>query len=326
MKLRIACVQFNPILSKVEANAAKIRSLVSNVRGEIDLLVLPELSLTGYNFRSPKEIEPFLENSTAGPSASLAQELSKKFQCTTVIGYPETHQETTYNSALVVNELGKIVFNYRKTHLYETDKTWGCQENPDKLFRSVVLDLGRGANRKSVVTNIGICMDLNPYEFEAPFNEFEFSTLCWANDSSLVIVPTAWLSPDSPSTKDDWSEQKKKEDKERLQAQFQRSPSFPVEDSNLPSQLTVDYWILRFFPFLSHRLNGFPRKNRKTTVVMCNRTGIEDDVFYGGSSSIFQFDPSVGNNEAIDATNPSVNVFGSLGRATEEILYQEVDV
>lgn len=326
MKLRVACVQFNPLLGKVEANISKIRSLLSSVHKEIDLLVLPELAALGYNFQSPQEIEPYLETSGVGPSAFLAKELSLKFGCTTVIGYPETFQKTTYNSALVVNEEGNIVYNYRKTHLYLSDKAWGCQENPDKLFKPVSLSLGKGPNRQSIMTSIGICMDLNPYEFEAPFTDFEFASLCWQNNSKLIVVPTAWLSTESPSIQEDWAAEKKKAAAEKFQARFKESPESPIEDSKLPSQQMIDYWILRFFPFLSHPMNGSPRKSHPTTVVINNRTGIEHDVLYGGSSCIFQFNPLADPHEALNATNPSVNVVGSVGRASEEVLYSEIEI
>lgn len=320
MKLRIACVQFSPTLGKVEDNIAKVKKLLSEVTRDIDLLVLPELSLTGYNFSSPREIEPFLESSSSGPTYSLALELSAKYSCTTVIGYPERFRKATYNSAMVVDEHGKLVYNYRKTHLYETDVTWGCKENPKKSFKSVKLRLG--PEKQSIKTNIGICMDLNPYKFEAPFNKFEFAKLCWKNSSQLVIVPTAWLSPDSPSIQDDAS----KDEKEKMGLEWKEKLASNSADFAEPLKQLTNYWILRFFPLLKHPMNQLPTLARKTTVVLCNRTGIEGDVMYGGSSSILQFDSEKSGDSNIDETNPSVKVFGSAGWASEEVLYHEVDV
>lgn len=322
MKLRVACVQFNPILGKVEANIAKVRSLLVDSKKEIDLLVLPELSLTGYNFKSPQDIQSYLEVSETGPSFLLAKELSQKFQCTTVIGYPENSQGTTYNSALVVNELGEVVYNYRKTHLYETDEAWGCSENPSNTFSPVKLMLGKGSQRRQFITNIGICMDLNPYKFVAPFNEFEFSLLCWKNMSRLIIVPTAWLATDSPSIKEDWTKEQKEAAASKWRKEFENNA---VADAKVPNMDLINYWILRFFPFLSHPMNEMPRLKTKTHVILCNRTGIEDDVLYGGSSSILRFDSAVANHDAIDSTNPSVEVLESAGFATEEVIYHEID-
>lgn len=320
MKLRVALVQFSPVLGKVDANIAKVKNLLSEVKKDIDLLVLPELSLTGYNFPSPTEIEPYLETSGSGPTYKLASELSLKYKCTTVIGYPEKHQKTTYNSALVVDEKGDILHNYRKTHLYETDYTWGCTENPDRTFASFSLKLG--PERKSVTTNIGICMDLNPYKFEAPFNEFEFALLCWKQRAQLIIVPTAWLSSDSPSI----NEAASAEEKKVLAKEWQERLGRDEETFSEPLELLVNYWILRLFPFLSHPMNALPRLSNKTTAILCNRTGIEDDVMYGGSSSILQFDNTKEGDENIDMKNPSVEVLGSLGWASEGVLYHKVEI
>lgn len=319
MKLRIACVQFSPTLGKIEANIAKVNKLLSGVKKDIDLLVLPELSLTGYNFSSPNEINPYLEVAHSGPTFNLASELSSKFRCTTIIGYPEKFQNTTYNSAMVVNESGQLIYNYRKTHLYETDETWGCSESPEKNFSPVTLKLG--AEKKPVITNIGICMDLNPYKFEAPFNEFEFSILCWKNGSQLVVVPTAWLSSESPSIKELLSIEQKKEEGKSWQKKLEL-----LKDRATPLKLLTDYWIMRFFPFVRHPMNELPRRPGKTTVVLCNRTGIEDDVLYGGSSSIIQFDAEKPDDFNIDLTNPSVNVLSSAGWASEEVMYHEVEI
>lgn len=323
MKLKIACVQFNPLLGKVEANASRVRSLLSEVKKEIDLIVLPELSLTGYNFSSSQHINPFLEDKNSGVSYFLARELSQKYGCTTIIGYPEVSRGKTFNSALVVDETGQVIYNYRKTHLYETDEKWGCKENEHKDFAPFYLTLGKNDRKKTFLTNVGICMDLNPYKFEEPFNKFEFSLLCWGNDSSLIIVPTAWLSSDSPSIQEDWSEKAKTEKALEWQTKFASRKDLTSENR---ANSLLNYWILRFFPFLSHPSNQLPPKLHKTTVVLCNRSGIEGDTLYGGSSSIIQFDPSQGQNLEVDCQNPSVKVMGSAGWASEEVLYREIDV
>ena len=308
MKLRIACLQFNPILGRVDQNVAKINHMMSRFNKDIDLLVLPELAVTGYNFPLKKEIEPFLEISGEGASFRVARELSRKFSCTTVIGYPEKLGSIIYNSALVVNDLGNIVTNYRKSHLYETDETWGCSENPVRNFPPLTLSWRKNNGSLDITSNIGICMDLNPYQFKADFNEFEFAMNAWKNDASLIIVPTAWLSSESPSIQDNLSHVEKAEKSRQIQESL------------------VDYWIVRLFPFLRHPYNGLPKLGHRTTVAICNRVGIEDQVLYGGSSSIMQFDPLAGESDALDASNSSVKVLSSAGWASEEIIYQEVEI
>jgi predicted amidohydrolase len=116
-----------------------------------DLFVLP-----GYNFKSLKDISPFLEHSGSGISSLWARTTALKHNCYVVVGYPEkvTHsrkqnqQPEYYNSAIVVNPDGETVANYRKTHLYCTDETWAL-ESERGFFRGYIPELGN--------TAIGIC-------------------------------------------------------------------------------------------------------------------------------------------------------------------------
>lgn len=322
MKLRIAGIQYNPLMGQVERNITKIHSLLSSFNRPIDLLVLPELAVTGYNFKTPGEIRPYLETQN-GPSFQLAKDLSSRYQCTTIIGYPEDHQGTTYNSALVVNQDGELVYNYRKTHLYSADEAWGCSENPKRDFEAIELPLGKGPSREVIRTSIGICMDLNPYKFEAPFNDFEFSMSAYLNGSRLLVVPTAWLNEVSPDIQDDLLKEQKAERAKEIATQLEENT---FENSAKPLGLLINYWIVRLFPFVAHPLNELPKQNKKVTTVICNRTGIEHETLYGGSSSIIQFDRSGADSEQVDALNPSVSILASAGRATEEVIYLEIQI
>lgn len=322
MKIRIAGVQYTPVLGSVERNIQKIRSLLTTLNRPIDLLVLPELAVTGYNFKSSTDIKPYLETQS-GRSFDLARELSSRYECTTIIGYPEDCLGTTYNSALVVNQAGELVYNYRKTHLYETDEQWGCSENPEKSFSPFELPLGKGPDRQSVKTSIGICMDLNPYKFEAPFADFEFAMSAYAGGSRLLVVPTAWLNSESPDIDDEAVPEEKAARAATITKQLDTG-TYPRASEPLIS--LIDYWILRLFPFLGHPNNGLARPSHKITAVICNRTGIEDQTFYGGSSCIMQFDRSGPDSENLNTLNPTVSVLAKAGRAVEEIIYSEVDV
>ncbi|ODV77273.1 carbon-nitrogen hydrolase [Suhomyces tanzawaensis NRRL Y-17324] len=424
MKLKIACLQLNPAIHQVEANVAKVRTLLASVKDALDIVVLPELAITGYNFQSRKAIEPYLEQGDTGRSVALAQEIARLRNCFAVIGYPELHQSTIYNLAVVVGPHGQVVHRYRKTFLYEADERWGCSENPQRDFAAFDLVLDRdyyretqggsgtassegtgnassegtgnassegsslptsdglksglsqgelsqselshlshtsnsqashtsdvfplASSRTSVRVNLGICMDLNPYKFEAPFNAFEFAMRCYDQQARLVLCPMAWLLPHSPSidSKHGWSASEKlRQGNAFALRHFSASPRYEINTGNspppsaspastagdspftpaVPCTSTVDYWILRFFPFLNHP-HSLPKAFRSVTVVTCNRSGVEHDVVYGGSSSIFQFDGTAPSSTAIDSSNPSVSVLGSLGQGLEGILVREVDV
>ena len=79
-------------------------------------------------------------------------------------GFPEIalkdNVEHFYNSAYLINREGKLITTYRKKHLFETDKTW-AEEGSE--FMAVELESREG---KMFTAGLGICMDINPYEFK----------------------------------------------------------------------------------------------------------------------------------------------------------------
>jgi protein N-terminal amidase len=71
---------------------------------------------------------------------------------------------------MVINPAGEFVKSYKKHFLYETDKTW-AEEGPG--FDHLDLKLPR--SDKVIRIGHGICMDINPWEFKADFEKFEFA-------------------------------------------------------------------------------------------------------------------------------------------------------
>lgn len=357
LKWKVACVQINPRIGHVDANVSRVRQLVSHIAAA-DLVVLPELAITGYNFSSRAHVHPYTEEyDGAGPTHRLAREISARFGCFTLAGYPERAGETIYNSAVLVGPDGKSIRNYRKTHLYETDEVWGCSENPDKSFAPFPLVVDREYYLKerklnksyaTVTTTIGICMDLNPYKFEAPFNAFEMSMAAFSGGAKLLLCPMAWLLPRSPSIDDKITSQMQKDRGREIQDRFFTPSPTEVNLVDLAGQQrktedvdsteayfaqaehsTINYWMVRFFPYLKHPFNELNQAwVRRATLVACNRLGVEDSVVYGGSSTIMQFVPRGGAtvSDALDTTNPSVEVHGSLGQSCEGVLVREVDI
>ncbi|CAX43617.1 NT-amidase, putative [Candida dubliniensis CD36] len=368
MKLKVALLQLNPRIGKINENISNVYKLLSSstqqqttitttkqqLNNKFDLIVLPELAITGYNFPNSTAIKPYLESiDKFGPSLNLGRELSIKYQSMLVIGYPEfSHGDNKiYNSCAVFNRCGQLIYNYRKTFLYETDEIWGCNENPIKGFPSIELDFSLNNNNNNnnnkkkidknvnenskstsllITTNIGICMDLNPYKFEAPFNKFEFSMSSYSQRAKLLICPMAWLNPSSPSIldKEEFDKSDKLELAQELELELKNS------DFVEPNWSTINYWILRFFPYLSHKYSIMPKwfnkikdnNDEKITVICCNRVGVEEDVVYAGSSCILQFNNHDKYNDATDLTNKSVELIGNLDQINEGILIKEIDI
>ncbi|KFY19492.1 hypothetical protein V493_07936 [Pseudogymnoascus sp. VKM F-4281 (FW-2241)] len=160
--MRIGCLQFAAQLGEVDSNVALADSILASAAPrDLDLLVLPELAFTGYNFKSLHAIAPFLEPTTSGPSSVWARATAHNLKCTVVVGYPETVDVSAkwptspeyYNAAVAVSPSGATLANYRKTFLFTTDEKWAL-EGPDGFFSGEFDGLGGVA--------LGICMDLNP--------------------------------------------------------------------------------------------------------------------------------------------------------------------
>ncbi|KAI5964820.1 NTA1 [Candida pseudojiufengensis] len=350
MRLKVAIVQIDSLLGQPKQNISKIQNLLTSKlssfsspnQKNLDLIVLSELAITGYNFKSSTHIKPYLESvDQFGPSLNFGKQLSLKYNCFTIIGYPEIFNKIIYNSSAVFNRKGELIYNYRKSFLYETDEVWGCSENPNKNFEPIILNFETNENNsqdnesskdsKSIITNIGICMDLNPYKFEAPFNKFEFSSKCYLNKSNLIICPMAWLSSSSPSIKkqeDEINPELKSLSPEQYQNYLTKQAQ-NITLSNEPNFETINYWILRFFPFLNHPFSILPKwwsNQKKINILICNRIGKESSIIYGGSSCILQFNNSTVTNDSIDMNNPSVDVLNPLSQSEEGIIITEIDV
>ncbi|TEA17952.1 Protein N-terminal amidase [Colletotrichum sidae] len=252
--MRIGCLQFAPQVGDIDNNLNRADSVLSKAdTDDLDLLVLPELAFSGYNFKSLQHISPYLEPSGSGITSLWARTTALKYNCNVVVGYPEkvdvSNQWPTgpeyYNSAIVVNGDGETIANYRKSFLYYTDETWALEGNAG-FFEGWIPGLGNAS--------IGICMDLNPYKFQAPWHAFEFAFHILENESNLVIVSMAWM------TREDGR-------------MFSRMPNEPDMD-------TLTYWVTRLEPLIRSE------NEDEIIVVFCNRTGTEDDVVYAGTSAV----------------------------------------
>lgn len=278
--MRIATLQFNPTLGAVTFNITRATTLLSSLKPStpLDLLVLPELAFTGYNFKSLEAIGPYLEPTAAGATTLWAINTAKRLGCHVIVGYPERCAEDgkNYNSTVTVSPTGEVLLNYRKSFLYYTDETWASEgpagssaqhtTNHTPFFTGQLGNLGQVGH--------GICMDINPYKFTAAWDSYEFATSMLVNHMSLVILSMAWLT--------------------RL------LPHEIALEPSAPDMETVAYWLERFFPFSA-------ATERDIIVVFANRCGTEgtqmgfvevengvevemgDRVCYAGSSCVMQF-------------------------------------
>jgi len=119
--IRISVVQNSPEFGAVEKNMEKVRNLVFAKNGyRADLIVLPELFATGYQFISKSEVGQLSEEEN-GPTFKFLAELSKETGAIVVGGLPLKRPGGIANSALVVSG-DDILASYDKIHLFDEER------------------------------------------------------------------------------------------------------------------------------------------------------------------------------------------------------------
>lgn len=113
--MRIGYYQNNPTFGKVQENLQQISARLEGVKA--DLIVLPELCASGYQFVSREEVLGLAEPVPDGPTTKHLLDLAARTHLTIVAGLPERTGTACYNSAVVVGPQG-FVGCYRKTHLF----------------------------------------------------------------------------------------------------------------------------------------------------------------------------------------------------------------
>jgi len=95
---------------------------------------------------------------------------------------------------------------------------------------------------------VGICMDINPYEFKSNFNDMEFSTFCKEKNADAIVFLTNWTESE--------------------------------EDINSDGMNTLNYWAMRCSPLL--------KSNKPVYFLAADRTGKEKKTFFVGNSCIIK--------------------------------------
>jgi protein N-terminal amidase len=298
LKMRIATLQYSPAISSTPHNLTKLSALLSPLQpSAIDLLIFPELAITGYNYPSLASIEPYLEPTTSGLSTQFAIATAVRLKCHVLMGYPERTLSTRsctlpldskkYNSAVFVSPTGEVLANYRKHFLYYTDDTWASAG--EEGFYGAYID----SLDKRVA--MGICMDLNPKEFKASWDEMEFASHCVDSRAELVLVSMAWT-----------------ERELRLDDDPAAAAAADAVGGDQPRLETLGYWLARLSPLVT-RSKEEEMRGREVLVVFANRSGTEGDVAYAGTSAI------------AGIKDGRIRIFDVLGKSTEGLLIVDTE-
>jgi predicted amidohydrolase len=139
--VRVALAQMEPALGEVEENARRAGEVVRAARSEeADLVVFPELTLTGYSLG---RVSDDVARAVDDPEIAGLAETADGLGC--VVGFAEAGRVHTYNSAAYL-ERGAVRHVHRKLYLPTYD-IWEERKHftPGDSMRSFDTDIGRVA-------------------------------------------------------------------------------------------------------------------------------------------------------------------------------------
>lgn len=117
---QLAIIQFAPALGNINETILRLEPLLSQAAGA-DLVVLPELANSGYNFRDFKQAYAFSEDPETSPFVDFLQSRCRENDFSVVTGFNERSGDRIFNSALLIDESG-VVGKYRKIQLFMNEK------------------------------------------------------------------------------------------------------------------------------------------------------------------------------------------------------------
>jgi predicted amidohydrolase len=144
--MKVGIYQFAPEFGEKEKNFLRIEETLG--KSDADLVVLPELCTTGYQFVSREEIDALCEPVPDGPSVERFIRICTKKNMFLVAGIAEKSEWMVYNTAVLVGP-GGFIGSYRKVHLFYEERQWFQKGN----LSFPVFDIGK------VKIGLMICFD-----------------------------------------------------------------------------------------------------------------------------------------------------------------------
>ncbi|MGK9368915.1 nitrilase-related carbon-nitrogen hydrolase [Melioribacter sp. Ez-97] len=114
--MKTALVQYSPEWENIEKNIEKIERLLSGISSPLDLIVFPEMTLTGFTMNQ-KDFGEDID----GASFRYFMDLSNRLKTDVICGIIEKEGSNYYNSSVHFSK-GLIAAVYRKIHLFSHSK------------------------------------------------------------------------------------------------------------------------------------------------------------------------------------------------------------
>lgn len=126
--MKIGLLQYSPVWEDKKANKEKITSLLKEEKNDVDLLIFPEMTLTGFTMR-PETYAEEIE----GESFAYFSSLAEKFECDIIGGIIEHSSGKYFNTLIHIEKNGKLKNHYHKIHPFsfsDEDKHFSAGDKP----------------------------------------------------------------------------------------------------------------------------------------------------------------------------------------------------
>jgi len=168
--MKIGFVQYNPVWENKEENKIKLYSLLQDQRNsKIDLVVFPEMTLTGFTMRAEKYAEPL-----EGNTYKYFSEIARKYNSDIMYGVIEEANSIYFNTLVHINSQGMFVNKYRKIHPFS-------YSSEDKHYTKGELPIITDINGWKA--GLSICYDLRFPELYRFYGK---------SKTELIIVAANW--------------------------------------------------------------------------------------------------------------------------------------
>ncbi|CAM3435090.1 carbon-nitrogen hydrolase [Pseudomonas floridensis] len=175
--MRVALYQCTPLPLDVSGNLTRLERQAQAAAAQgADVLVCPEMFLTGYNIGAQACAE--LAQACDGPAATRIAQIAREHGVAILYGYPERGAEQQiYNAVQLIDSQGKRLTHYRKTHLFS---------DLDRSMFAAGEDLSPVVELNGWRLGMLIC-----YDVEFPENTRRLAL----EGAELILVPTANMAP-----------------------------------------------------------------------------------------------------------------------------------
>jgi predicted amidohydrolase len=143
--MKICLVQYSPEWENPNANIGKIETMFADLNEKADLIIFPELTLTGFTMNSSKFAEEI-----DGKCTQFFIELSKRLKTNIIAGIAESDDGSIFNSAVHFDN-GIIMARYRKIHPFSMAR----ENNFYSASREIVV-----SKINNIQIGLSVCYDL----------------------------------------------------------------------------------------------------------------------------------------------------------------------